>query len=93
MENTTSLVYLLLPMVLTAEKNGYETKTVTGVNINADETTTLSIVLEKEKKKREEKSFIPGFETPYLLAGIGVCTLLLKRKKLCKDGLNVVKNA
>ncbi|MBU4256128.1 MAG: PKD domain-containing protein, partial [Candidatus Thermoplasmatota archaeon] len=41
---------------------------------------SVTITVEKPEKK-EEKGFIPGFEMIYLLAGIGVCMLLLKRKK------------
>jgi hypothetical protein len=64
---------------VTAEKEGYKTKTVTGVNIKPGETTTLDIILEKEKKP-EEKGFIPGFETVILIIALGV--LMMLRRKL-----------
>jgi len=65
---------------VTAEKKGYKTKLETGVNINAGETTTLNIVLEKEKKA-EEKGFIPGFETFIFIFVLAGCMFLLKHRK------------
>ena len=35
----------------------------------------------KKPEKKQEKGFIPGFEILYLIAGICVCIMLLKRKK------------
>jgi len=58
-----------------------ETNTATHPSTNPETSPHVITVTEEAAPKKEEKGFIPGFEMIYLIAGIGVCVMLLKRKR------------